>query len=102
MRGDQVFYEIGWRLQFFDHLSNPVIELQPASEQPGPGDVIYYHARMARVKAPTSAAEVYHFNERGNAYLNAGWGKALSALVHGDSISKTAEGGNEYIVYKMR
>jgi hypothetical protein len=101
MPGDQIFHEIGWRLQFFDHKENPVIELQPGSVRPHAGDVIYYHRRMARVKPPTSNVAVYKFEEHGDAYLHVGWSRCLSAMFRGKPPLEVARGGNEYTVYKV-
>ncbi|MGI8907935.1 MAG: hypothetical protein ACR2IE_15750 [Candidatus Sumerlaeaceae bacterium] len=101
MRGDQIFAEIGWRLQFFDGLPNKVVELQPGSEQPRPGDVIYYHKRMARVKPPKIAMDQYDIKKSGNAYLHVGWSEWAGAVAKGKSVLETAEGGNEYTVYKV-
>jgi hypothetical protein len=102
MRGDQVYHEIGWRLSFFDHLQNPVIELQPGSERPRAGDVIYYHKRMARVTAPIGNLDTYTFEEHGDAFLNVGWTRWFAAIWNGKFPGEQARGGNEYTVYKVR
>jgi hypothetical protein len=102
MRGDQVFSEIGWRLQFFDKKNNPVIEMQPGVEPPRAGDVIYYHKRMSRLKLPQLPMEPYLFKEDGEAYLHVGWRAWTRPLLQNKPILQTAPGGNEYTVYKVK
>lgn len=103
LKGDQNFYEIGWRLSFFDHKPNQVLELQPdTTDKPRAGDVIIYHPGMARVKVEGASIEKTPIKESGRSFTRTGFGRFVGAVASGENPFATRGGGNEYVVMKVR
>ncbi|MBX7246934.1 MAG: hypothetical protein K1X53_15665 [Candidatus Sumerlaeaceae bacterium] len=101
--GDQIFYEIGWRLHFIDGQTNEVLELQPATKsQVSKGDVVLLHPEMSRVKMSGDGMSRETFRESGNKFLHTGWSGLVGALLTSKNPFETRSGGNQYEVIGLK